>query len=117
MSYCQFHGHADIIVTKELESESMTGRMLSGDFKLKAVRLVTDRGVATAQAASELDLAESVLRRWTREATARPGTAFRGNRQMRADLAEVVGLRKEIARIGAECDILKKAPALSRDTI
>lgn len=41
----------------------MTRRKFSREFKIEAVRLVTDRGVAVAQAARDLDIAESVLRR------------------------------------------------------
>ena len=59
----------------------MTRRKFSRVFKIEAVRLVTDRGVAVAQAARDLDVAESVLRRWMRELTATPATAFPGNGQ------------------------------------
>lgn len=45
----------------------MTRRKFSREFKIETVRLVTDQGVAVAQAARDLDLAESVLRRWMRE--------------------------------------------------
>ena len=87
----------------------MTRRKFSRDFKVEAVRLVTDRGVAVAQAARDLDVAESVLRRWMRELTAAPTAAFPGNGQMRADLAEIAALKKEVARLRPERDILKKA--------
>ena len=60
----------------------MTRRKFSREFKIEAVRLVTDRGVAVAQAARDLDVAESVLRRWMREPIATPATAFPGNGQM-----------------------------------
>lgn len=66
----------------------MTRRKFTREFKIEAVRLVTKRGVAVAQAARDLDLAESVLRRWMRELTTAPAAAFPGNGQMRADLAE-----------------------------
>lgn len=89
----------------------MTRRKFSREFKIEAVRLVTDRGVAVAQAARDLDLAESVRRRWMRELTATPSTAFPGNGRMRADLAEIAALKKEVARLRAERDILKKAAA------
>jgi transposase len=87
----------------------MTRRKFSREFKIEAVRLVTDRGVAVAQAARDLDVAESVLCRWMRELTVTPATAFPGNGQMRADLAEIAALKKEVARLRAERDILKKA--------
>ena len=89
----------------------MTRRKFSREFKIEAVRLVTDRGVAVAQAARDLDVAESVLRRWMRELTATPVAAFPGNGPMRADLAEIAALKKEVARLRAERDILKKAAA------
>ena len=89
----------------------MTRRKFSREFKIEAVRLVTDRGVAVAQAARDLDVAESVLRRWMRELTATPAAAFPGNGQMRADLAGISALKKKVARLRAERAILKKAAA------
>ncbi len=57
----------------------MTRRKFSGEFKIEAVRLVTDRGVAVAKAARDLDIARSILRRWMPELTATPATALLGN--------------------------------------
>ncbi len=89
----------------------MTRRKFGSEFKIEAVKLVTERGVSVAQAARDLDLAESVLRRWMRELAAAPMTAFPGNGQQRADLAEIAALKKEVAKLKAERDILKKAAA------
>jgi len=89
----------------------MTRRKFSREFKIEAVKLVTERGVSVAQACRDLDLAGSVLRRWMRELTAAPVAAFPGNGQMGAQLAEIAALRKEVARLRAERDILKKAAA------
>jgi transposase len=47
----------------------ITSRKFIREFKIKAVRLVTVRGAAVAQAACNLDVADSVLRRWMRELT------------------------------------------------
>lgn len=80
----------------------MTRRKFGRAFKVEAVRLVTYRDVAVAQAARDLDVAESVLRRWMRELTATSATAFPGNGQMRADLAEIAVLKKEVAQMRAE---------------
>ena len=89
----------------------MPRRKFSREFKIEAVRLVTERGVAVAQAARDLDLAEGQLRRWMRELTAAPLGAFPGNGQQRADMAEIAALKKEVAKLKAERDILKKAVA------
>ena len=89
----------------------MTRRKFTREFKIEAVGLLTERGVAVAQAARDLDLAESVLRRWMRELIVAPTAAFLGTGQKRADLAEIAALKKEVARLRAERDILKKAAA------
>ena len=88
----------------------MTRRTFSREFKIEAERLVTDRGVSVAQAARDLDLAERVLRRCMRELTASPA-AFPGNGHLRADLAESAALKKKLARLRVERDILKGAAA------
>jgi transposase len=44
----------------------MQRRKYSREFKLEAVRLVKERGVAVAQAAGDLDLHENVLRKCIR---------------------------------------------------
>ena len=41
----------------------MVRRKFTKEFKFEAVKLVTERGVAVAQASRDLDLAESVLHR------------------------------------------------------
>jgi len=96
----------------------MQRRKFSREFKLEAVKLVRDRGVAVAQAARDLDVHENVLRKWVREAEADPQWAFPGNGQMKPEQQEIERLRRELARMKAERDILKKAAAyFARDSI
>ena len=65
----------------------MTRRKFSREFKLEAVKLVTERGATEARAGRDLELAESVLRRWMREATVAPTTAFpRGDVPMNVEI-------------------------------
>jgi transposase len=47
-----------------------TKRKLSRAFKLEAIKLVKERGVAVAQAARDLDVHENVLRKWIRDTAA-----------------------------------------------
>ena len=86
-------------------------RKFSREFKLEAVRLVKERGVSVAQAARDLDLHENVLRKWIREVSADPQQAFPGHGQMKPEQLEIERLRKEVAKLKAERDILKKAAA------
>ena len=89
----------------------MARRIFSREFKVEAVRLVRERGVSVAQAARDLELHENMLRRWTKELGADPTQAFPGHGQERPDRAEVERLRREVAKLRAERDILKKAAA------
>jgi transposase len=89
----------------------MKRRAFSRAFKLEAVKLVQERGVSVVQASRDLDITESVLRRWIRDATADPRQAFPGHGQMRPEQQEIDRLRREVAKLKAERDILKKAAA------
>jgi len=89
----------------------MRRRKFSREFKLEAVRLVRDRGVAVAQAARDLDLHENVLRKWIRQFADDPQYAFPGHGQTKPEQQEIDRLRKEVAKLKAERDILKKAAA------
>src|SRR5213596_716454 len=86
----------------------MGRRSFSREFKLEAVRLVRERGVSVAQAARDLDLHQNMLRR---EFGADPAQAFPGQGQMKPEQAEIERLRREVAKLKAERDILKKAAA------
>ncbi|MBL9059535.1 MAG: transposase, partial [Mangrovicoccus sp.] len=83
-----------------------TRRKFSRGVKIEAVKLVTERGVSVASAGRDLDVAARVLRRWLRAATVAPATAFAGSGRQRAGLAEIVTLKKKVARPKAERDIL-----------
>ena len=88
-----------------------TRRQFSREFKLEAVRLVKDRGVSVARAARDLDVHENVLRKWVRELATDPQQAFPGKGVMKPEQAEIDRLRKEVAKLKMERDILKKAAA------
>ena len=89
----------------------MQRRKFSREFKLEAVKLVKDRGVAVSQAARDLDLHENVLRKWIRDAGNDPQHAFPGHGQLKPEQLEIDRLRKAVAQLKAERDILKKAAA------
>lgn len=88
-----------------------TRREFSREFKLEAVRLVKERGVTAAQAARDLDVHENVLRKWVRDFAADPQQAFPGKGVMKPDVSEIERLKKEVAKLKMERDILKKAAA------
>ena len=85
-----------------------TRRTFSREFKLEAVNLVRARGVSVAQASRDLGIHANVLRKWVRDATLDPVQAFPGHGQMKPEQAEIARLKKEVARLRMERDILKK---------
>lgn len=89
----------------------MERRKFTREFKIEAVKLIQERGVTVAQAARDLGVHGTVLRRWVQEATADAAQAFPGQGQMKPEQAELVRLRREVIKLKAERDILKKAAA------
>jgi len=86
-------------------------RIFTREFKLEAVKLVRERGVSVAQAARDLGLHENVLRKWIRALAEDPQRAFPGHGQMKPEQAEIAALKKEVAKLKMERDLLKKAAA------
>jgi len=88
-------------------------RIFTREFKLEAVKLVRERGVSVAQAARDLGLHENVLRKWIRALADDPVHPFPGHGQMRPEQAEIAALKKEVAKLKMERDILKKPRPIS----
>jgi transposase len=89
----------------------MERRRFGREFKLEAVKLVRERGVTVAQAARDLDLHENLLRKWVKDFATDPQHAFPGQGQMKPEQLEIERLRREVQKLKAERDILKKAAA------
>jgi transposase len=89
----------------------MERKRYAREFKLEAVKLVKDRGVTVAQAARDLGVHANVLREWIRAFTTDPQQAFPGHGQLKPEQLEVERLRREVIKLKAERDILKKAAA------
>lgn len=96
----------------------MEKRKFSREFKIEAVRMVTDHGVSVAQASRDLDVHTTVLRKWVKAFSTDPKESFPGKGLMKPEQLEIDRLRKEVAKLKAERDILKKAAAyFARDSI
>jgi transposase len=89
----------------------MERRKFTREFKLEAVRLVRERGVSASQAARDLGIHGNVLREWLRAFATDPVQAFPGHGQMKPEHLEIAQLKREVTRLKAERDILKKAAA------
>ena len=85
-------------------------RAFTLEFKEQAVRIVRESGKPIATVARELDLTETALRSWVRQAAidAGRGTAGALTTEEREELGR---LRRENRTLRMERDILKKATA------
>ena len=96
----------------------MQRRKFSREFKVEAVRLVRERGVSVAQAGWDLGVHENVLRKWVKEINSDPEQAFPGHGKLKPEQLEIDRLRREVTKLKAERDILKKAAAyFARESI
>ncbi len=80
-------------------------RQFTNEFKMEAVRLVEAGDRPRAQIARELGLCDTVLHRWVAQFGQQPD----GTRVSADEHAELIRLRRELARVTTERDILKKA--------
>jgi transposase len=87
-----------------------TRRGYTNEFKAETVRLIRESGKAIAVVARELDLTESAVRAWVRQAGIDAGHGPAG--ALTTEEREELGrLRREIRTLRMERDILKKATA------
>jgi transposase len=89
----------------------MQRRKFSREFKVEAVKLVRERGVSVAQAGRDLGVHENVLRKWVKEFGSDSAQSFPRHGQMKPEQLEIERLRREVNKLKAERDILKKAAA------
>ena len=85
------------------------------EFRADAVALVRSSGKPIAQVAKELGVNHETLRTWVRaaEAAERPGAAAESAKD-----AELARLRKQVAELRLEREILRKAAAyFARETL
>ena len=92
----------------------MERRQYTREFKLEAVRLIKERGVSYAQASEDLGVHPTQLRNWVKQLADDPQHAFPGQGQMKPEQLEIAQLKREVLRLKAERDILKKPRPTSR---
>jgi transposase len=86
-------------------------RTYTAEFKVEAVKLVTEKGQSVAEAARSLGISESLLRNWKDALEKAPTQPFPGQGNRSALDDEMHRLKTENKRLSAERDILKKALA------
>src|SRR5450755_66121 len=86
-------------------------RSYTREFKVEAVKLVTEQGYSVAEAARSLGIHENLLRSWKISFQANGDEAFPGKGRLPAIEEELRRLRADNKRLAMERDILKKATA------
>src|SRR3954467_4312263 len=86
-------------------------RTFTPEFKVQAVKLVTEQGQSVAEVARDLDLGESMLRSWKQTLAATGAQAFPGHGKPPAMEEALPRLRAQNKRLLMERGILKKATA------
>ena len=92
-----------------------TRRKFSREFKVEAVRMVTEGGYSAQQVARDLDIRPEMLRRWRRQFEEDPEQSFPGVGQRKVREEEMLRLRRDLERVTMERDILKKALGIVSD--
>ena len=88
-----------------------TRRTFTREFKLAAVKLITEKGRSISEAAKSLGINTELLRRWKTTLQTEGQEAFPGNGNLPPLEDELRRLKAENVRLKAERDILKKATA------
>ena len=90
---------------------SGTGKRRQYDraFKVEAVRLVTEEKRKLAAVARDLGIGANLLHRWKERLSTEADQAFPGKGHQSAEQEELRRLRRQLAEVTEERDILKKA--------
>ena len=83
----------------------------TAEYKLAAVKMITEQKLSVAEVGRRLDVSETLLRAWRKAVLAGGGAAFPGHGNPTPADDELRRLRAENARLRAERDLLKKAAA------
>lgn len=83
----------------------------SKQFKIDAVKLVTEQDYKISEAARNLDIHPNILWKWRDQFSGENDQAFPGKGHMTPEKEELHRLREENKRLRMEREILKKAAA------
>ena len=81
------------------------------EFKLQAVKMITDQKLSVAEVARKLGVGENLLHSWKKAVLKKGNNAFPGSGHLTPQEEEIRKLKAEVKRLEMERDILKKATA------
>jgi transposase len=86
-------------------------RSFEKDFKLGAVKMVFEGGKSVREVAESLGISQNTLLHWKKNYLSDKLNSFPGKGYQKPEDAEKTMLRKELAKVTEQRDILKKAVA------
>lgn len=86
-------------------------RSYDKEFKLSAVKMITEGGMSLMQVSRDLGVNENSLHKWKKDYLSDKQNAFPGKGNLKPEQEELRKKDREIARLTMERDILKKAIA------
>lgn len=92
-------------------SEKIPRRSFDREFKISAVKLVSESGKSVKSIAAELGISDNTLFNWKKKYLLDAKNAFPGKGHLKPEQEELRKKDREIARLKMERDILKKAIA------
>jgi transposase len=90
--------------------EKRARRKFTPEYKAEVVRLVLQEGKTVGKVSRDLDITESAVRQWVKQAKIDAGKGGKGPLTT-AERSELVALRREARQLRMEREILKKAAA------
>lgn len=90
-------------------NQSVKRRQFDQAFKVEAVRLVTEGKQSVAGVARDLGISANLLYRWQEQLGSAGEQAFPGSGHQSAEAESLRRLRRQLAEVTEERDILKKA--------
>lgn len=95
-----------------MDGEKRKMKRFDKDFKLAAVKMITDGGHKACEVARSLDIHPNMIYSWKRKYADNGEKAFPGKGQ----LTELSALRRKLREVEMERDILKKAVGIFSKT-
>ena len=101
-----------LIKKQRCPQEREKRRKFEKEFKIDAVKLVTERGMKVTEVSRDLGISKELLYRWKNDYEKSGTFSFPGEGNLNPEDEELRKLRRELANVKEERDILKKAIAI-----
>lgn len=92
--------------------EKRRRRKFGKEFKIEAVKLVTERGMKVTEVSRDLGISKELLYRWKNDYEKSGNNSFPGEGKLKPEEEDLRKLRRELANVKEERNILKKAIAI-----